>query len=39
MCRVQLRLLSVPELWSFDWVIMHILYNLHSCTCHDSLKI
>ena len=39
MCHIQLQVLSVSELWSFDCVFMLILYNLHSCTLHNSLTI
>ena len=38
MCPVQLRLISVSELWLFDFVFNLILCNLHSSnspTVHD----
>ena len=33
MCRIQLRLLSVAELWSFDCVFMYVFLFLFFVCC------
>ena len=39
MCRILLWLLSVSELWPFDYFFMLILCNFHSCTPHNSVTV